>query len=96
MITTTLGHRFWVAGEGWRMAKFLEAGERLFGMQGLRGLLATEAAEKAVVYNLVVGDYHTYFVGTSRLLVHDINCPQPIAMALPGVAKDNWQTFVGK
>ena len=93
-ITTTLGHRFWVSGEGWRMAKFLKPGECLFGMHGSLELRAKEVAEKAAVYNLVVSDYHTYFVGASRLLVHDINCPQPIAMALPGVVKDSWQTLV--
>ena len=32
-ITTTLGHPFWVAGEGWRMAKELKTGARLQGLE---------------------------------------------------------------
>ncbi len=44
-----------------------------------------ELAEETA-YNLVVGEYHTYFVGEGRLLVHDNNCPLPTTATIPGAA----------
>ena len=95
-ITTTLGHRFWVTGEGWRMAKFLGSDDRLFSTRGSRRLQSVTAVEQAEAYNLVVGDYHTYFVGNSRLLVHDNQCPQPIAGTMLGVSADDWDRVASR
>jgi hypothetical protein len=83
-IVATRGHRFWVAGHGWRMAKFLGADNALFGGRGSVDLRSVAAGEDQAAYNLVVADFHTYFVGRSRLLVHDNNCPQPTTAAFPG------------
>ncbi len=83
-IVATRGHRFWVAGHGWRMAKFLSAGNTLFGGKGSVDLGSVAETEDQPAYNLVVGEFHTYFVGHSRLLVHDNNCPQPTTATVPG------------
>jgi hypothetical protein len=83
-ITATRGHRFWVAGHGWQMAKFLETGHALFGCGGSVELRDVAPGEEEVAYNLVVADFHTYFVGRNRLLVHDNNCPQPTTAIIPG------------
>lgn len=83
-IVATRGHRFWVTGDGWRMAKFLRAGENLFSGQGSVKLHDVAAVEDAPAHNLIVGEYHTYFVGNSRLLVHDNNCPLPTTATVPG------------
>jgi hypothetical protein len=83
-IVATRGHRFWVAGHGWRMAKFLSAGDPLYGGKGSVELRTVAAGEDAPAYNLIVGEYHTYFVGNSRLLVHDNNFPQPTLATVPG------------
>lgn len=85
-IVATRGHRFWVTGEGWRMAKFLNPGSELFSARGSRELSSVNEADDEVAYNLVVGEYHTYFVGESRLLVHDNNCPLPVTATVPGAA----------
>ncbi len=90
-ITTTLGHRFWVAGQGWRMAKFLDTGDPLFSARGSLDVQSITGEEKAEAYNLVVDAFHTYFVGRNRLLVHDNNCPLPVANALPGVKTKTWE-----
>ena len=79
-ITATLGHPFWVAGQGWRMTKQLEVGSRL---HTLSGAAPVEAIEKLPVdpsydglaYNLVVADFDNYFVGEKAILVHD-NTPR--------------------
>lgn len=83
-IVATRGHRFWVAGEGWRMAKLLSAGTRLLAVTGSVDLSSVQPREDEIAYNLVVGEFHTYFVGASRLLVHDNNCPVPTTASVPG------------
>ena len=77
-ITATRGHPFWVAGEGWRMAKQLQAGSRLHGTSGaveIAGVEEVPADEASFLYgyafNLIVDDFRTYFVGENRVLVHD-------------------------
>ena len=83
-IVSTLGHRFWVDGPGWQMAKSLKPQVRLQALGG--GVAAATAAveELTVCHNLVVDEFHTFFVGESRLLVHDKNCPAPNPGNLPG------------
>jgi hypothetical protein len=83
-ITSTLGHRFWVAGHGWRMAKALTPAVRLHAMNGGVELESAARAPAAVCYNLVVDGFHTFFVGETRLLVHDKTCPAPNPHSLPG------------
>ncbi len=88
VILATPGHPLWVAGEGWRVAKYLKTGDR---MHGLRGAVTIDAIEKAApkeVYNLVVSDLHDYFVGSAQLLVHD-NAPMGENTArVPGLARE--------
>ena len=87
-IQTTLGHPFWVAGVGWRMAKELEEGAILHGVTGSAQLGAVKSAEQAEAYNLVVAEFSTYFVGESGLLVHDNTPRTPTRVTVPGVAKN--------
>jgi hypothetical protein len=86
-IGSTLGHRFWVNGRGWRMAKYLGPAARLHGLDGSMEIEAISEAEKAACYNLIVDDFHTFFVGESKLLVHDQTCPQPVLAAAPGSSR---------
>jgi hypothetical protein len=86
-ITATLGHRFWVGGRGWQMAKFLKPSTRLHSLHGPVAIEAVESADDMACHNLVVEGFHTYFVGESKLLVHDLECPRPAPSGLPGSAK---------
>ena len=85
-IRTTLGHPFWVAGAGWRMAKELEDGAILHGITGSNRVVAVEPSTQEEAYNLVVADFSTYFVGESGVLVHDITPRTPTRATLPGLA----------
>lgn len=87
----TRGHRFWVSGDGWRMAKFLKPGDRIHSVSGSIEITSLESVEDAEVFNLVVDDFHTYFVGQRQLLVHDAQLPQPTTNILPGI-QDRSQT----
>ncbi len=87
-ITATLGHRFWVDGRGWQMARLLKQDMPLHSLDGRAQLAAIEQCqpgEEVEAYNLGVDDFHTYVVGKSRLLVHDNSCPRPTTAPIPGM-----------
>jgi Pretoxin HINT domain len=77
-ITTTEGHRFWVADVGWVAAKDLNAGAHL--QTKTEAWLGIDRVEKhtevATVYNFEVQGFHTYFVSDLGLLVHNA-CLKP-------------------
>lgn len=70
-VEATLGHPFWVPGEGWQMAKELTAGGRIQAVNGPVRVDSTTKLADAEAYNLVVEGTNNYFVGTEGLLVHD-------------------------
>lgn len=87
-LETTLGHPFWVAGTGWRMAKELGDGAILHSVNGPVRIDAIEPLDEAEAYNLVVADFNTYFVGKSGILVHDNTQRRPTTAVVPGLAKN--------
>jgi hypothetical protein len=84
-LVTTIGHPFWVAGVGWRMAKELGDAAVLQAVTGAAPLAAVEPAGELEAYNLVVADFNTYFVGESGVLVHDNTPRRPTKVSLPGL-----------
>jgi hypothetical protein len=87
-ISATRGHPLWVAGKGWQMAKELEVGEYLHGVFGAVRIDGLEAGPMVEAFNLVVAEFHTYFVGRSRVLVHDNLLRDPTSAKLPGLPAD--------
>lgn len=76
-IVTTRGHPFREVGKGWTMAKHLRQGSLLHTVDGPVVLEATREVPVArewyaFSYNLIVDDFHTYFVGEPRILVHHL------------------------
>ncbi len=90
-ITATVGHPFWVAGKGWRMARELTDGVLLHGVKSPSSLLAVATADEATTYNLVVADFATYFVGRCGVLVHDNSLNRSTLAAVPGFAREEQQ-----
>ncbi len=87
-IRATRGHPFWVAGKGWQVAQHLKVGSSLHGLKGPAVVDNIEELPPQEAYNLVVSDFHTYFVGEQCLLVHD-NTPLEEGPAIvPGLAAD--------
>jgi hypothetical protein len=85
-IVASDGHNFWVSGKGWVKAHELKAGEPVHTVTGTSRLKALESqAEPASVYNLVVADFHTYFVGPSLILSHDVLQPALTNTKVPGL-----------
>jgi hypothetical protein len=85
-IRATLGHPFWTAGSGWRMAKELKNGAILHGVAGSKSVASVKPAAHEEAYNLVVADFSTYFVGESGVLVHDVTPRIPTRATSPGLA----------
>ena len=74
-IVATHFHRFWVAGEGWRMARELRVGDlvRLIGRTAQ--VEAIEDGQIQPVYNLDVAGTRSFFAGRLGALVHDNTLP---------------------
>ncbi len=84
-IAATRGHYFWVSGKGWRMAKELKAGDRLHTVDGTATLTDVSPGPNEPVYNLVVDQANSYFVGKSLILSHDVTPPIPTNIVVPGL-----------
>ena len=79
-IVTTPEHPFYVQQKGWTSAIELRAGDILVLQNGKYVVVEKiqhEILEKPVtVYNFEVEDFHTYYVGRSSILVHNL-CKNP-------------------
>jgi hypothetical protein len=85
-IDASPGHRFWIPGEGWQMAKFLTRQTELHALESPLPVRGVDPLPAGTSYNLVVDEFHTYFVSSAKILVHDIGCPRPTESVLPGLA----------
>ncbi len=83
-IRSTEGHRWWVAGIGWVMAADLEVGMNLHTLSGTASVKSVRQEAPQPTFNLVVDEYHTYFVGKDRLLSFDNIEPRPTLRRVPG------------
>ena len=74
-IVTTNEHPFWVSGIGWVAACDLCPGDNLFvhdkKMVSVTNVFVEILDIPVTVYNFEVEDWHTYFVGADKILVHN-------------------------
>lgn len=71
-IHATTSHLLWVCGKGWTKAGDIQAGELLHSAAEPAVVIGSTPADELPTHNLIVADNHTYFVGTSRILSHDV------------------------
>jgi hypothetical protein len=84
-IRATGGHNWWVAGIGWVRSRDLATGQKIrTGDSSVEILKIEKIAEAVPVYNLIVDQNHTYFVGKDRLLSWDVTSLQPTLLKVPG------------
>ncbi|MDZ4780638.1 MAG: polymorphic toxin-type HINT domain-containing protein [Planctomycetia bacterium] len=84
-LTCSGGHMFWVAGKGWVRARVMEPGMILHTLDGPHEVRSVKVCPPAEVFNLIVADFHSYFVADGRWLTHD-NTPQsPTDTIVPGL-----------
>lgn len=85
-ITTSGGHLFWVSGEGWVRARDAQGGSELHGLAGTVQLSTVETAKFEPSYNIIVADFHTYFVGEEKaVLCHDNTVSRKTDVVVPGL-----------
>ena len=72
-ISCTPDHPFWVKGKGWMLAHQLKDGSILQIHEGklLKIDLIRRRHEVTQVYNVEIGEFHTYFVSTLEILSHN-------------------------
>ena len=80
-IVTTENHPFYVEGKGFVHAGELKEGEKVVTASGetltVDKVNIEKTKEKTKVYNFEVEDWHTYFVSTEEILVHN-DCRAPL------------------
>lgn len=78
VIETTDNHPFWVEGKGWVLAVNLQVGDKLQQSNGntltIDNIKIVKHDELVKVYNFTVADFHTYYVSSLGIWVHNINC----------------------
>lgn len=84
-IICTEGHPFWISGRGWTMVKDFQPGAQLHTVTGTASIRAVSAGPSEKVYNLIVADFHTYFVGRTKILSHDNTLREPTNVVVPGL-----------
>lgn len=85
-VVCSQGHPFWVNGIGWVQARALQPRMPLHTVLGSTEVTAVEPAGEGEVYNLVVADAHTYFIGgENAFLSHDITHRQATNTLVPGL-----------
>jgi len=85
VIEASGGHPFWVTGEGWVKARDLKEGMTLHGGDSARRVMLIDEGQKSVSHNLIVADFHSYFVGTQRILSHVNTVRRPTNAIVPGL-----------
>ena len=75
-ITCTTEHPFYVRDKGWVGAEELKIGDKLELQNGANAFIEAVRHEKLAkpiqVYNFEVEDFHTYYVGSVCVLVHNV------------------------
>ncbi len=79
------GHPFWVSGIGWQMAKELQPGQWLHTTAGPVQIESVDQRGETECHNLIVADFHSYFVGQEQILVHDNNLRDVTTATVPGL-----------
>ncbi len=88
-IVCTGGHRLWSSSQGWVKARDLTSQSLLHTVTGNTSIFGATKGETAPTYNLVVADFHTYFVGKTGVLCQDLLPPQRTNNIVPGLSRKN-------
>jgi hypothetical protein len=88
-IVCTGGHRFWKSGFGWIKARDLSPQTLLHTVTGNTPVWSAKKGNTAQTYNLVVADFHTYFVGKTGVLCQDLLIPRGTNSVVPGLPRSH-------
>jgi hypothetical protein len=77
-IVATGIHRFWIAGQGWVMARDLKPGDRLRTVSGTLAIKDVQSGKVQDVFNLQLAGGDNFFVGSLGLMAHDNSIVNPV------------------
>ncbi len=80
----TTSHLLWVSGKGWTKAGDIESGALLHSATEPAVVMRKRPGPVVPTHNLIVADYHTYFVGDSQVLSHDVLPRSSVHELVPG------------
>ncbi len=84
-IEATGGHYWFISGKGWVKTRDLSSGMVMHTATGSATIQEVIlSSEQRPTYNLVVDDFHTYFVGSQRVLSYDNSLLKPTLRQVPG------------
>jgi hypothetical protein len=86
-VRMTEGHLFWISGRGWTKARDIKAGMLIHDVTGTTVVRPAGSTKAEPTYNLVVADFHTYFVGETKVLSHDITPAESTDVLVPGLPR---------
>jgi hypothetical protein len=86
-VRMTGGHPFWVPGKGWMKARDIKEGMVMHDVTGTTAVRPVGTAKAEPTYNLIVADFHTYFVGETKVLSHDNTPIEPTNALVPGLVQ---------
>jgi hypothetical protein len=86
-IVCTSGHLFWSSGQGWVKARDLTSQTLLHTVTGNTPVWSVQKGQTGTAHNLVVADFHTYFVGAKGVLSQDLRAPRPTDQLVPGLLR---------
>lgn len=79
-IVTTVDHPFYVKNRGFVNACDLQIGNKVINVSGdalvIENIITEFVNNPVTVYNFQVEDFHTYYVGNNRILVHNADYPK--------------------
>jgi hypothetical protein len=84
VIQASLGHLLWVSGKGWTKAGDIKQADLLHAAAEPAVVMDVKPGAKLPTYNLIVADHHSYFVGSSRVLSHDVLPRGSVHERVPG------------
>jgi hypothetical protein len=95
-VEVTDNHPYWVIDQGWVDSGQLMAGMRIESLD--QGVLTVQSLvnlkRDEVTYNFTVGEFHTYFVGEQRALVHNCKKCDLTDISKPGASEKNYRINV--
>lgn len=92
-LETSSGHPFWVQGKGWVTSRFLKTGDKIQGLVApAEVVIGEELPISEETYNLVVADFHSYFVGEAKVLSHDNTIRGLTNAVVPGLLRSGQVT----
>ncbi len=87
-LETSDGHPFWVQGKGWVTSRFLKTGDKIQGLESPAEVVIGEELDLSEeTYNLIVADFHSYFVGEAKVLSHDNTIRGLTNAVVPGLQR---------